>query len=527
MSAPVPLPCPPPIPNTISTASNIDALTQLPPLIEPKDQYYIRCQGKKFVLKYQLNTQLRNQYDLLPTTYDRLPNELCIFYWIQLVRNHDIHHALSKSLHRLPCIAFVPSQGMLCEKARFAKTMYDYYGERAWTYTPHTLYVSYNASTKQWNTSHDSHQDLKSVFNGVWITKTSTGSLGKSMYLFSGNSMQSLNAFLETNYTAKMERLIHKSKRYKNLRNYELYINPQASTLLNSVIIQKYLNKPLLFDRFYKFDIRIYALLATTNPSVLFYKFVKLRICASKYNDLLLENPMDSVNSDEDDEEKEMNITDRAELSKHISNSTMARGTKGFDKRSSTINGRATLSDYNGFVAFMYDMAVNKKQFDIEWFETEEYKTLYTKNRLSLHHMERIIDMKLSNALSVVYDAVKQSFDNDCKTFNRPCQFLLQGNDIMIDEKGTFWVLEVNQTPTMFKDNDVNIKNLMKGLLTEAIDIVMEIRDLKLNGFTVDQYTPLQSPLIWNKGHLNYKHMAIHNIDSAINNIDVLMRTKS
>eukprot|EP01083_Nonionella_stella_P125444 379438_1 len=224
MSAPMPISCATPIRSTRSTTTDTDPLTQLPPSIKHKDQYFIRCQRTKYVLKYQLNTQLRNQYDMLPTTYDGLPNELCIFYWIQLVRNHDIHRALSKSLPRLPCIAFVPSQGMLCEKARFAKTMYDYYGKRAWTYTPHTLYVTYNASTKQWNTS---NHDLKSAFNGVWITKTSTGSLGKSMYLFSGNSMQSLNAFLETNYSAKMERLVHRSKRYRNLRNYEIYINPQ------------------------------------------------------------------------------------------------------------------------------------------------------------------------------------------------------------------------------------------------------------------------------------------------------------
>ena len=104
------------------------------------------------------------------------------------------------------------------------------------------------------------------------------------------------------------------------------------------MIIQRYLNKPLLWDKYYKFDIRIYALLATTNPCILFYKFVKVRICASKFEELKLENPVDDV-SDDDAEQKQIDITDKQELSKHISNSTLSRANKEFDRKTSTING--------------------------------------------------------------------------------------------------------------------------------------------------------------------------------------------
>ncbi len=266
------------------------------------------------------------------------------------------------------------------------------------------------------------------------------------------------------------------------------------------------MNKPLLFDKFYKFDIRIYALLASTNPCILFYRLVKLRVCASKYDDLLSGQ-----------------VTDKKALSAHISNSTMSRGNKAFDPKTSTINGRATLSDYNGFVTFMYDMAVINKHFSIQWFETDKYKQLFMQNKLTLNDIERIIDIKFSEILSAVYDAAKQSFDNDSKLYKRPCQFLLQGNDIMIDECGKFWMLEINQTPTMFKDHDQNIKNLMKNIVTESIDIVMEIRELKLSGYTVNQYTSLKTPRLWKKGHLHYKNAPIQIVNAIINDIDVFL----
>ena len=133
-------------------------------------------------------------------------------------------------------------------------------------------------------------------------------------------------------------------------------------------------------------------------------------------------------------------------------------------------------------------MAVNEKRFGLDWFELDEYKKKYLEHKLDLDDIESIIDLKFNRILSKVYSAAKDKFDNDAVKYKRDCQFLLQGNDIMIDDNGKFWMLEVNQTPTMFKDHDKKIKDLMKNIVKEAIDIVMEIRDLKLNGVDVDQY---------------------------------------
>eukprot|EP01084_Bolivina_argentea_P178355 308314_1 len=258
-SAPAPLPATAPIPNSNSIISNQNS-TPVPklPSIVLKNRYFIHTQRNRHTQRYVIESYLKKHYNLSSISYGILPNKDCIFFWIQLIRYPDVNKALSLSINnnKMPCIAYIPTQGILCEKTRFALTLYNYYGTNAWKYTPQTFFVSYNRFQKKWNLS----DYLKQIFKdkNVWITKTSTGSLGKDMYLFSGNSLKSLKTFLETNYTKTMQHLIYESKRFRYLEQYEKYINPNTNILLDSVIIQKYLNKPLLFDKYYKFDIRIY-----------------------------------------------------------------------------------------------------------------------------------------------------------------------------------------------------------------------------------------------------------------------------
>merc|ERR1712228_695867 len=133
--------------------------------------------------------------------------------------------------------------------------------------------------------------------------------------------------------------------------------------------------------------------------------------------------------------------------------------------------------------------------------------------------IECIIDIKFARSY-----AAKNQFDEDSRLYNRQCQFLLQGNDIMIDENGKFWMLEINQTPTMFKDNDQNIKQLMKDIVKESIDIVMEIRNLKMNNIKANQYTHLKTPKLWKRAYLDYKREPSDIIDNIITSIDTFLQ---
>lgn len=50
-----------------------------------------------------------------------------------------------------------------------------------------------------------------------------------------------------------------------------------------SLIIQEYIDAPLLVDDLYKFDLRCYCLIAHTNPTIALFHPGKMRICAKKY----------------------------------------------------------------------------------------------------------------------------------------------------------------------------------------------------------------------------------------------------
>ncbi len=243
-SAPAPAPLPTATLNTVNQiVCNSDAYSDVSkvPSVTIKNRYFIHTSRSKHTQRYVLGTHLKTNYNLSPIHYGFLPNKYCIFFWIQLIRYDDINNALSLSIKNniMPCISFVPTQGMLCEKTRFALTLYKYYGNNAWKYTPQTFHACYNRHNKKWNLS---DHNLNGVFinkENVWITKTSTGSSGKNMYLFTGNSLNSLQLFLKQNYSQKMERNVNKSKRFKYLENYEKYINPNAHILLgiNSIFI--------------------------------------------------------------------------------------------------------------------------------------------------------------------------------------------------------------------------------------------------------------------------------------------------
>eukprot|EP01084_Bolivina_argentea_P191056 328204_1 len=452
-----------------------------------------------------------------------LPNKTCIFFWIQIMRFKDFNNVLSLSLNKLPCISLIPTQSILCEKTKLPLTLYKYYGNNAWNITPKTFHVCFDPIHKTWNITNLIQQHLS---NGcTWITKMNIGHGGKNVFLFGGNCLKSLQTFLSNNYTTLMIKQINQGKRFNNLKEYEKYsknnnFNGKDISLMSSVIFQKYIDNPLLFDNHYKTDLRIWVLVATTNPCVLFYKFIKQRICATEYHLYEYDKNQSGI---------QVSITNKSELHGHVSSSTQARAHKKFDPNTSTINGRPTLSDYNGFIKFIYDISINKKKFDIEWFETKKYKNRYNENKITLNDIEYLVDMKINNLLRLVYNSAKESFDEDNKKYNWKCQFLFHGIDIMVDENGKFFLLEVNIQPAMFTDHDENIKKICQNAVEEMIDIVMEIRQLQLNGYNVNQYTSLKTNKLWSKAYLDYKldPPSIQIIDNIINDINIFLCNNS
>ena len=102
-----------------------------------------------------------------------LPDENTIFYWCQ--REYAfLAEDLFTGNEKAPCIAFTPSQGILCEKVKFAKLLYGYYGDSAWDITPRTMSCHWNQTTKSWTVPPALEQLIESSpSNRVWITKSS------------------------------------------------------------------------------------------------------------------------------------------------------------------------------------------------------------------------------------------------------------------------------------------------------------------------------------------------------------------
>ena len=423
-----------------------------------------------------------------------LPHDDIIFLWCKTEYVHEAVDVLNGN-EKAPCVAFIPSQGILCEKVEFAKLLHQYYGDSAWKITPRTLCCHWNETTKSWTMSSDLESLIESSPpNQVWITKSNCGSKGKSVKIFRGNSTESFRKYL-----AKYHRKRDWGPKQRSLKQYDC----------NAMIVQQYVDRPLLFNDAFKFDLRVYALVATTNPCVLLYHIGKMRVCGVKYTDLSTANDDDAKNMMESDDF----------LAAHLSNAYVQR------KRNQKIQSddppqeespTDPLIDWNGFVQFLYGMAVKRKQFGLDWFEKYQYIYDGEIDKMTIEDIRDLVDLKCRRILGEAYSAAKDQFDADSIEYGRPCQFVLHGADLMIDVEGKFWLIEINRCPTLTTLRNQSIFEMSKRMLREMVDVELEVRELKLKGQRVDQDTPLKSLNYWQKCRLDYCKVPVDIIDELI-----------
>lgn len=92
-------------------------------------------------------------------------------------------------------------------------------------------------------------------------------------------------------YLIKIGQGFHKSKGVFLLDDYEInYLNLKynnglaCGTVSDSLLAQRYITNPLLLDLNNKFDFRIYMLVASTNPLIVYYHDGFLRVSLTPYN---------------------------------------------------------------------------------------------------------------------------------------------------------------------------------------------------------------------------------------------------
>jgi len=211
-------------------------------------------------------------------------------------------------------------------------------------------------------------------------------------------------------------------------KNYTVYMNELYDNGDNcgkdnsSVIAQTYVTNPLLLDKDNKFDFRVYMLVASTNPLIVYYHDGFLRVSLETYN--------------KNSEDRNVHLTNT-----HLSKDAFAEAEKT----------NVTLAN-----------------------ELREYQ-MWTFERLSNYLLEskKIKDPKwLDNYLR---PAFKQAFIHATRMsayafWNQSNVYEMFGLDFMLDDELNLWFIECNSSPQLIGTNDYKTKFLIK-MLTDLFEI--------------------------------------------------------
>jgi len=209
----------------------------------------------------------------------------------------------------------------------------------------------------------------------------------------------------------------------KNETEYwrEFYDNGNKCGLENkSIIAQTYITNPLLLDRENKFDFRVYMLVASTNPLIVFYHDGFLRVSLNEYN--------------KHSSDKSVHLTNT-----HLSKEIFAEA----EANNSTILGMTAqeLRDYQMWTFqrlgnYLYESG---KVTDPNWIETTLKPTFYK----AFIHTVRMSAHAFWNQ-SNVYE--------------------MYGLDFMLDDELNLWFIECNSSPQLIGTNEHKTKFLIQML---------------------------------------------------------------
>eukprot|EP00052_Salpingoeca_macrocollata_P020021 m.167611 g.167611 ORF g.167611 m.167611 type:complete len:372 (+) comp21131_c0_seq6:1021-2136(+) len=188
-------------------------------------------------------------------------------------------------------------------------------------------------------------------------------------------------------------------------------------------LVQLYLEKPLLLNR-RKFDIRVYMLIASAAPFVVYYHDGYLRLSCEEYS-----------------------LSDPTNLAAHLTNQYVQKKHPGFHEMKED-----TVRSFDAFNAYVNDVVLPEKpDLGKDWVLTK------LKSR-----MKEIMGHCFRSARGVLA--------------HRVGLFDLLGFDFMVDEDMNVWLIEVNVNPALFTTSAV-LKTLLPPMVEETLDIVLEIND--------------------------------------------------
>ena len=375
-----------------------------------------------------------------------------------------------------PCIGNIANNFVICDKGYIVETLYKYYGEYTFKHIiPLSFVIDYDYINHKFKLS-DNKQLCECIKNTntkiyeSWIVKSSVGHGGINVFIWTGNNLNDLQNFLLIKQDPyKWLDLIH--AQYHKIR----------------LVISKYINNPLLYKNKYKFDTRIYVMIAKTNPIIAYYAGMKCRLSTKEYD-------VKSINDQDDDNNRLGHITNTYQQVIQIND---------------VENKKQDISlDWQQFLQFMYNVAVKQRKFNDEWFDDDDDDMKI--DDMEFEQFVTIFENKIKKLCGLTIDAACQDWDNYAIDLDRIGQFCFLGVDVLIDDNGKLWLIELNACPSIKGGGNNTMQSTLKNLLFEMVDIVHEIREKRLNGINVTKHNDIDSEVkYWQP--INIKHYDTHN----------------
>jgi len=434
-----------------------------------------------------IKQHLKKKYNLRYTMFSELPDSRCIFYWV-VHCNYALwpYDAIEGSNPEMfPIIARATWQNNLCRKALLPKELSRYHGEDAWKIIPTNLYFWYRRKEKDWDLTEviEYFKKNKNASSNVWIFKPGTGSKGTNIGLWNPADEKEdsweeslLNALAagvsepkelsrwedETRFEtwwreSKMRPEDGEVGFVRSIKAWHAAKGNPAEVEDIPFVLQRFICNPLLWNNKFKWDFRVYVLVACADPVTVYLHRGKGRLCVVPYN-----------------------TEDFSDVNSFLTNAHIQKKHKDMNWKTTSVHGNKLVALWPELIEFFRSLAANGA-FPAEFYDDcNGVKGRRPKINLSYEQTEILVLEKIAAIVKGSIVALSEQMDTDGK--RNPCAFKFLGIDILTDSNGKFWLLEYNHSPAIGLFGGEEVKRFTKSMLSEMFAICFEVRELKMAG---------------------------------------------